>query len=369
MRLMYFYRRARLVCRMKRLLSPCAILLGLSIAAAETETPSFDFKEVYDLLKANLAGATEPGLNQAAARGLLDQLSGKVSVVGEAPRVPLPTGTNSPVTASVFESKYGYVRFGRILSGADKAFRDAYHGLATTNKLKGLVLDLRFSDGTDYSTAVALADRFFTDEQSLVDWGEGWKKSTAKTNAITLPVAVLVNRNTSGAAEALAGILRHREIGLLIGTNTAGQASMAKEFPLKTGQRLRLAVAPLKVADGKELPFTGIKADIEVEVSSEDELAWYQDAYKNMQKPARVASSSGTETNAASTNRAGRRRLNEAELVRMSKEGQNPDRDPPLTNAPGRIFEPPAQVVNDPALARALDLLKGLAVVQQFRSI
>jgi len=26
-------------------------------------------------------------------------------------------------------------------------------------------------------------------------------------------------------------------------------------------------------------------------------------------------------------------------------------------------------VVNDPALARALDLLKGLAVVQQFRSL
>jgi C-terminal processing protease CtpA/Prc len=308
-------------------------------------------------------------LNQAAARGLLDQLAGKVSVVGETPRFPLPTGTNSPVTASVLESNYGYVRFSRVLSGADKAFRDTYERLAATNKLKGLVLDLRYSDGTDYSAAVALADRFFADEQALVDWGEGWKRSSAKTNAITLPVAVLVNRHTSGAAEALAGILRHREIGLLIGTNTAGQASMAKEFPLKTGQRLRLAVAPLKVADGKELPFTGIKADIEVDVNSEDELAWYQDAYRVVQKSVKVASTSGTETNAATTNRAGRRRINEAELVRMSKEGQNPDRDPPLTNAPGRTFEPQPQVVNDPALARALDLLKGLAVVQQFRSI
>jgi len=354
---------------MKRLLSPCALLLGLSLAAADTEKPSFDFKEVYDLLKANLAGTTEPDLNQAAARGLLDQLTGKVSIVGEAPRLPLPAGTNSPVTASIFESNYGYIRFGRIVSGADKAFRDAYNRLAVTNKLKGLVLDLRFSDGTDYSAAVALADQFFGEEHALVDWGEGWKKSTAKTNAITLPVAVLVNRHTTGAAEALAGILRHREIGLLIGTNTAGQASMAKEFSLKTGQRLRLAVAPLKVADGKELPFTGIKADIEVDVTPEEELAWYEDAYKTVQKDARVAGSSDTETNAASTNRTGRRRINEAELVRMSKEGQNPDRDPPFTNAPGRTFERLPPVVNDPALARALDLLKGLAVVQQFRSI
>src|SRR6185503_8474326 len=146
-----------------------------------------------------------------------------------------------------------------------------------------------------------------------------------------LPVAILVNRNTSGAAEALAGILRHREIGLPIGTNTAGQASMAKEFSLKTGQRLRLAVAPLKVGDGKELPFTGIKADIEVDVSPEDELAWYEDAYKALQKPLRLASNSNSETNSASTNRAGRRRINEAELVRMSKEGQLPDREPSLT--------------------------------------
>src|SRR5262249_19846277 len=149
---------------------------------------------------------------------------------------------------------------------------------------KGLIVDLRFTDGQDYAAAVALADRFLSAEQPLVDWGEGWKNSSAKTNAISLPVAVLVNRKTTGAAEALAGILRYRDVGLLIGTNTAGQASMAREFPLKTGQRLRLAVAPVKVADGRELPFSGIKPDIEVEVSPEDELAWYEDALRPVSK-------------------------------------------------------------------------------------
>lgn len=355
--------------RCKRFLS-LWLLSGLSLLAADpTEKPSFDFKEVYDLLKANLAGTSEADLNQAAVRGLFDQLSGKVSVVGDAPTFHRPAGTNPPVVASILESNYGYIRFSRVVADADKSFRESYARLAATNRLKGLVLDLRFADGTDYSAAVALADRFFAAEQPLADWGDGWKKSTAKTNSIALPVAILVNRHTSGAAEALAGILRHCEIGLLIGTNTAGQASMAKEFSLKTGQRLRLAVAPLKVGDGKELPFTGIKADIEVDVSPEDELAWYEDAYKNLQKSLRTAANANSETNSASTNRAGRRRINEAELVRMSKEGQNPDREPALTNAPGRTFEPPPQVINDPALARALDLLKGLAVVQQFRAI
>ena len=221
---------------------------------------------------------------------------------------------------------------------------------------------------SDYAAAVVLADRFFAEEQPLVDWGEGWKKSTAKTNAIALPVAVLVNRKTSGASEALAGILRHGGVGLLIGTNTAGQASMAKEFTLKTGHRLRVAVAPLKVTDGRELPLAGIKADIEVAVSPDDELAWHDDAYKVLSKSARPPGTVADETASASTNRSPRRRVNEAELVRMSKDGQLPDRDSPLTNSAGRTVEPPLQIVGDPALARALDLLKGLAVVQQVRS-
>jgi len=338
-------------------------------ALAAPDKEAFDFQEVYQLLKANLAGATEAELNQAAVRGLLDQLAAKVSVVGEPSKIAVEFGTNAPVTVSVFDRNYGYFRVNRLASGTAEEFQVAFASLRSSNVLKGLVLDLRFTGGQDYGAAVAFADRFLSAAQPLVDWGEGWKQSTAKTNAITLPVAILVNRKTTGTAEALAGILRHREVGLLIGTNTAGQASMAKEFSLKSGQRLRLAIAPVKVADGKELPFTGIKPDIEVDVSPEDELTWYEDAYKVVPKPVRLTGVATNDPNASATNRAARRRINEAELVRMNRDGQATDRDLSFTNAQGRTFEPPVPVVNDPALARALDLLKGLAVVQQFRSL
>ena len=240
-------------------------ILGGEVEAASPKE-SFNFQEVYELLKANLAGASEAELNQAAVRGLLDQLAGKVSVIGESPRVPAVAGTNPPVSAVVVDRQYGYFRVHRLVAGSAADFQSAYDQMVATNKLRGLVLDLRFTGGQDYPAALALADRFFAGEQPLVDWGEGWKKSTPKSNAVALPVAILVNRKTTGAAEALAGMLRHREIGLLIGSNTAGQASVAKDFVLKTGQRLRLAVAPLRVADDKELPFSGIRTDIEVEV-------------------------------------------------------------------------------------------------------
>jgi hypothetical protein len=82
-----------------------------------------------------------------------------------------------------------------------------------------------------------------------------------------------------------------------------------------------------------------------------------------------VASLGTNEAPASSTNRAPRRRLNEAELVRLSREGQLPDRENPFTNSPTRAAEPQPAVIQDPVLARAVDLLKGLAVVQQFRSL
>jgi hypothetical protein len=346
-----------------------ALLTAPHPCLAGPDKQPFNFQEVFELLKANLAGATEAELNQAAARGLLNELAPKVSIVGEPQRAPASPATNPPVSATVYDRDYVYVRLTRLGPGTDREFQAAYDRLTATNSMKGLVLDLRFAGGQDYPAAVALADRFLANEQSLVDWGEGWKKSSAKTNAVTLPVAVLVNQKTTGAAEVLAGILRHREVGLLIGTNTAGQASMAKEFALKTGQRLRLAIAPVKVAGDKELPFSGIKADIEVDVSPEDELGWYEDAYKTSPKSGKPTFLATNETGIEATNRTPRRRLNEADLVKLSREGQLPERDFPFTNAPGRAAESAPQVITDPALARALDLLKGLAVVQQFRSI
>ena len=59
-----------------------------------------------------------------------------------------------------------------------------------------------------------------------------------------------------------------------------------------------------------------------------------------------------------------RRRINEAELVRMLREGENLDDEPAR---PSRV-EAAQPVITDPALARAIDLLKALAVVRHTRS-
>jgi hypothetical protein len=347
---------------LKRLLGT-SLLLALNVGA-DSGPPQF--REVYDLLRTNLNGVGERELNRAAVYGLIDQLSPKVTLVDDKDWHANETNSAVALKATVFESAFGYLRLGQFGEGADKKLIEAYRQMASTNRLKGLVVDLRYSEGQDYAGAAALADRFFSKEEPLMDWGEGVKKASTKTNALELPMTILVNRKTSGAAEAFAAILRQAQMGLIIGTNTAGNAAIAKEFELSTGQHVRVATTPIKLGDGKPFPAGGLKPDIYVEVNPEDELAWFEDAYKVVSKPtARLSSTATNEVSAASTNRSRRPRLNEAELVRMLREGLNPENE---LGSAARELERAKGIVGDPVLARALDLLKGLTVVQQFRS-
>jgi hypothetical protein len=325
-----------------------------------------DFQEVYELLRTNLAGVDEKTLNRAAVEGLLAKLESKVHLVENESKTSNGTNVPASVTGSVLEGNFGYLRVNALNAGANKAFLEAYQKVST-NRLKGIVIDLRYSGGTDYADAAAMADLFLPSEQPLLDWGKGMRKSNTKGNAISVPVVLLVNGYTSGAAEALAGIMRQTEIGLVIGSKTSGQASIAKEFPLSDGSHLLIPTTPVILGSGKPMPTSGLVPDIAVEVSGEDERQYYADAYKPIRRPPTLGAFSGISTNDAAlslTNRASRRRINEAELVRMQRDGQSIDLDvPPLVreSAPGK----PA--LQDPALSRALDLLKGLAVVQQFR--
>ncbi len=327
----------------------------IHLRAAETPAPSF--QEVYDLLRTNLTGVDDAALNRAAVEGLIAKLGAKVSLDAVA-----GTNADKPALASsaVFDGAFGYLRIARVGVGLAKQTGDALKLLNATNKLKGLVIDLRFAGGLDYAAAGGVADKFFASEQLLIDWGQGTARSSDKSDAIKIPVTVLVNQQTTGAAEALAAVLRNAEVALLIGTNTAGQASIMKEFVLKNGQKLRIAVAPVKLGNGETVPSRGLQTDIQVEVSPEDERAYFADAYKILPKFGMTSVAA-----LSVTNKPPRHRLNEAELVRMTREGLDPDDETKIPRLKG--FEVEKPVLTDPVLARALDLLKGLAVVKAKR--
>lgn len=123
---------------------------------------------------------------------------------------------------------------------------------------------------------------------------------------------------------------------------------------------------PIQLGDGSQLSAAGVKPDIVVRVEPEQERTYFADPFRNYRDTnVLFASTSLSLTNTGSvTNRPRRPRFNEAELVRERREGPSLETD----LAAFRESEPEKPVVRDPVLARALDLLKGLAVVRHSRS-
>jgi hypothetical protein len=343
-----------------------ALMLSQVALWAETKREAPDFKEVYDLIRAHLGGMSEDELNRKAAGGLVRALSPRVSLASNANGASGSSDGPALAQTNIFDGDIIYLRARRVDDSLAKSVASACERLRSPNKLRGVVLDLRYAGGDDYAAVAAAADLFLNKPRSLLDWGNGTVKAKEKTDAISVPVAVLVNRETTGAAEALAAVLRQAAAALILGNKTAGQAMIMQEYPLKNGDRLRIATTPVKLGDGTELSSNGLAPDIAVDVSSEDERAYYADAFRVLPRGNLLASQTLSLTNSSSgitrTNR--RPRINEAELVRERKEGLTPETDLSL----GREPEAEGPMVHDPTLARALDVLKGLAIVRRARS-
>jgi Peptidase family S41 len=328
-------------------------------AAEALSLPAPPLAEVYSLVRSNLTGETEAELNRAAVLGFLNQLQTRVTLVtngvavSDAPAVPLVSKT------AVFDRAYAFARVGRVGPGLSNEVAKAYDQLRATNKLKGIIVDLRFALGQDYLAAGQTADLFFKTEQPLLQWGDTTIRSTAKSTAIDLPLVILINHDTSGAAEALAAALRQADGSLIIGSPSAGHAYLFKEFLLSNGQLLRVASGEMANGSGQPLPRTGLEPDIRITVNPQDEKAFFEDPFKMLAKPFAQAAKPGTNDLALiqGTNHA-RRRMNEAELVRMQRDGVDLEAEPlPWGTAPAT-----GPVITDPALSRGLDLLKGLTL-------
>lgn len=327
----------------------------LSASFARADAPLPDFKEVQKVVREHLAGATDESVNRAAIEGLLSALKGRAAMLTNVENVV----TNAePLVSrqSVFDDNVGYVRVGRVDEGLVNAVSAALKDLNGTNKITGLIFDLRFTDGDDYAAAAEVVDLFLKTEVPLLNAGKGLVSSHEKTNAIGMPVVALVNSETGEAAEALGAMLRQTGAGLLIGSRTAGRAGVRSDFKLSSGQTIRIVTAPVLLGDAKPVPATGVVPDIEVVLKPDAEKTFYEDSFAATAKPA-----STNATNSVASARPKRVRVTEADLVR-EKRGDGDFET--LTNARVKA-EPEVQVVQDPTLARAIDLLKGLAVVRQ----
>jgi Peptidase family S41 len=343
------------------------LLLPAIHVRADVTNAAPDFHEVYDLIRTHLAGQTDDELNQAAVRGLLEQLHARVSLVDSPAAAPASPEDTALVQSTIFDGPIARLRIARVTDGLSDKLSAACKSLLASNQLKGIVLDLRFARGHDYAAAVAAANLFISKEQPLLDWGNGFVNSKANADALTVPLIVLVNHQTADASEAFAAILREAAHAVILGSPTAGEATIGHDFPLKNGQFLRIATANIKLDNNESLSAAGVKPDIQIAVGPDDEKLYFADPYKNLTAATAPTAGSGPSDVLAGlqTNRIMRTHLTEADLIRERQ--QRPGME--LEYEPGtEDTEAEMPRVHDPVLARALDLVKGISVMDQPRS-
>lgn len=307
--------------------------------------------EVVALLKSNLPGLTPEQLQAGDVESLLGRLSNRVRLLEDYEEPALDSA--AVTSSSLLEERFAYLRLGEVACGAFTNTLDRLTELRAGRRgVAGAVLDLRFAGGRDFAAGAQLAGIFLPAGTPLFDAGDGLLSTPTVTNRFDGPLAVLVNGQTHGAAEALATALQQRGAALLVGDATAGDAAVVQDLPLTTGQRLRVTLSQVKFAEGHTVPLSGTLPDLRLPIVANAERAYLRDPFT----VAISRTNSPTATNSITTSVRVRRRVNEAELVR-NREGTNNVAPVPPEPAPA------APIIRDPVLARGLDFLKGRALL------
>jgi len=338
--------------RVARLLLTGGISLASVLGSQPTAEPDVDatavphFQEVLRLLRVHLSGVTETELNEAMVRGLTEGFGSRVLWVTNALSAEAEAESGLR-RVSIYGDGVGYLGIKGVAEGLAEELTVAMAGLRSSNELTGWVLDLRFSGGRDYRAAALAADRFVEADRPLVRFDDVALSSTGEGDA-EYPVVILVNSETKGASEALAGALREAGPAVILGSRTAGQAHAIRAFDLEQGGQLLIASAPVQVGEDRGLE-NGVIPDFEAASALAQERHWLEDPY-------RVPEGENPVTTEPSA------RINEAALVAQHQGVTNL---PALPGPSVPVDDPESvPVIRDPALVRAVALLKGLARVR-----
>ncbi|HSS46953.1 MAG TPA: S41 family peptidase [Burkholderiales bacterium] len=271
------------------------------------------------------------------------------------------------VKSKMFEPGYGYIRITQFQEHTGETLVKAINDLYKPGTLKGLVLDLRNDPGGLLNSAVAVSAAFLQ-PNALVVYTEGrtddakmrlsaipenylrgnfkedyLKKLPAAVKSV--PLVVLVNNGSASASEIVAGALQDHKRAIIMGTQSFGKGSVQTILPLGNNTAIKLTTARYYTPNGRSIQAKGIVPDIMVE----------------------EATVNGVEPGP---------RLREADLERHLSNDTQPEENPapPKATPPklnpkpkgeeGKVELPEFGGKNDYQLNQAVNLLKGLQILQ-----
>jgi carboxyl-terminal processing protease len=181
--------------------------------------------------------------------------------------------TISPVRWQV-EEDVGFVRITTFNEQTEDKLREALEALEAElgDRMKGIVVDLRNNPGGLLEQAVQVADAFL-DRGEIVSTRGRRPDSIQRFNARQgdliegRPMVVLINGGSASASEIVAGALQDHDRAIVMGTPSFGKGSVQTIMPLPGHGAIRLTTARYFTPAGTSIQAKGIVPDIEVRQS------------------------------------------------------------------------------------------------------
>lgn len=182
--------------------------------------------------------------------------------------------SQSSVTYQVVDGDIGYLRISSFEENTPSQLNDALNNLQA-QQVRGLVLDVRDNAGGDTGSCTECLDQLLPEGVlGYTRTGSNQRQilATSDDSEIDLPMAVLVNENTSSMAELFAAAIRDYDKGDLVGTTTYGKGVLQTLYPLDDGSAVRITTAYFDPPASENFDGVGLTPDYEVSLGR-DQLA------------------------------------------------------------------------------------------------
>lgn len=274
-------------------------IVGVGIEINREADGSFRIMRVYDNSPAAEAGLTSGGRiikvngedakNITSVKRMTSLLRGKpgeelhllcVFNVADEQEFTIYRRENytAPTVESRYSGDYAYIRISSITPATFAEFD--YEVRAAQNAgVKGIVFDLRDNSSGLFRDVYDMIDILAprgTIAKSVNATGVVRVLATSDDESVNLPMAVLVNGNTAGAAELFAVSLQDLSGAKIVGLHTAGRGTI-QSVPqsLSDGSAISITVALLKTGRDESFDGVGLEPDVEIPFASEDEAAMF----------------------------------------------------------------------------------------------
>ena len=180
------------------------------------------------------------------------------------------------VPTTVYSTTFGdyhYIRINEFSEGTADQFSKAVEKSISAGA-SALIVDVRSVNTGLVSVAAEMIDKFAPAGDILyVEYSDGSSEVlyTSNSRETPIPVVVIVNELTSGAAEFFAAGLRDFGMASIVGTQTNGYGSLQEIYKLADGSAIQLTVGKYFLANSKtSWEGTGVTPDHIVEFNYND---------------------------------------------------------------------------------------------------